>query len=170
VSTFNITKEIGLDMGHRVTNHASKCRNVHGHRYRVEAVIGGNLFNEGSQEGMVLDFGFLKQALTEAIHDVCDHGMMFWSKDPVLESLDPELKKMADSLILQSKSYACITTQHEPGFGKLLISNFVPTAENLSKYWFEVLQVKINEMGYPQVQVVEMRVWETPTSLAIYRG
>jgi hypothetical protein len=95
---------------------------------------------------------------------------MFWSKDPILESLDPELKKMADSLVLQSKFYACIATQHEPGFGKLLISNFVPTAENLSKYWFEVLQVKINQMGYPQVQVVEMRIWETPTSLAIYRG
>jgi 6-pyruvoyltetrahydropterin/6-carboxytetrahydropterin synthase len=38
-----VTKIVEWDMGHRVPNHKSKCRNPHGHRYRLEVTIGGPL-------------------------------------------------------------------------------------------------------------------------------
>jgi len=49
-----VEKEIGIDYGHRVPNHESKCFSPHGHRGRVIAVIEGDLIEEegDSQQGM----------------------------------------------------------------------------------------------------------------------
>ena len=58
-----ITREIGIDMAHRVTHHGSKCKNIHGHRYTIHAMVKGPLFESGEQQGMVLDFGFLKEEM-----------------------------------------------------------------------------------------------------------
>ena len=57
--TYQITRGISIDAGHRVPHHHSKCRNIHGHRYEIQAVCRGPLQNSGSQQGMVLDFAFL---------------------------------------------------------------------------------------------------------------
>ena len=58
-TTHLISREISIDAGHRVTEHTSKCRNLHGHRYTIQAWCSGPLFSEGEQGGMVLDFGFI---------------------------------------------------------------------------------------------------------------
>ena len=34
---FIVRRQIGIDAGHRVMTHGSKCRNMHGHRYTIEA-------------------------------------------------------------------------------------------------------------------------------------
>ena len=62
-----ITKEIGIDMGHTVTNHDSKCKHLHGHRYRIICTVEGNIITEGSAEGMVIDFTDLKKAMMEIL-------------------------------------------------------------------------------------------------------
>ena len=74
-----ITKEIGIDMGHRVPNHKSKCRNPHGHRYTLEVTITAPLIDTdgASDEGMIFDFGDIKKHMMEKIHDVLDHGFMY---------------------------------------------------------------------------------------------
>ena len=41
-----VTKVIEIDMGHRVPNHKSKCKNLHGHRYRFEVAVNGELAAE----------------------------------------------------------------------------------------------------------------------------
>src|SRR3954470_23184406 len=76
-----ITKEIEFDAGHRVPLHASKCKNPHGHRYRVVAHIVGELITEGPESGMVRDFSIVKQALTENVHDKYDHGFIAHESD-----------------------------------------------------------------------------------------
>src|SRR4051812_45172843 len=82
-NTHTIAREIGIDMGHRVTFHGSKCRNLHGHRYTIQATCRGPLFVEGEQQGMVLDFGFLKEIMMKEIDEPCDHGMALWVDDPI---------------------------------------------------------------------------------------
>src|SRR5262245_26860983 len=91
---FEITREIGIDAGHRVTWHGSKCRNLHGHRYTVQALGSGPLGGEGEQLGMVLDFGFLKEEMLAEIDAPCDHGMILWIDDPILREF--EASRMLD--------------------------------------------------------------------------
>ena len=119
-------------MGHRVTHHGSKCRNPHGHRYEVEAVCEGDLHLAGEQEGMVLDFGFLKEAMMELIHDPCDHGFCIWCNDAqMVEMFEPHV----DVEIPQAQAQACTNK-----YGmKLYVVPFVPTAENLARHWHDKL-------------------------------
>ena len=70
-----ITKDIEIDMGHRVTNHKSKCASLHGHRYKITAVVDDKVITEKgiSDEGMVIDFGDLKQCMMNQFDDKYDH-------------------------------------------------------------------------------------------------
>ena len=71
--TFRITRFIEIDAGHRIMTHGSKCRHLHGHRYRIEAECAAKAVQpDGVQTGMVLDFGFLKEEMVEIIDRPCD--------------------------------------------------------------------------------------------------
>ena len=56
--TTRIRRYVETDTGHRVPNHKSKCRHMHGHRYRFEAEIEGDVVQDTgvSEEGMLMDF------------------------------------------------------------------------------------------------------------------
>ena len=41
-----IRRYVETDTGHRVPNHKSKCKHLHGHRYRFEAEIEGDVVEE----------------------------------------------------------------------------------------------------------------------------
>ena len=71
-----IRRWIETDTGHRVPNHKSKCRNIHGHRYRWEVELEGTTVTDKgtSDEGMLMDFSDVKSILMEYIHDVVDHA------------------------------------------------------------------------------------------------
>ena len=58
-----IVKIIQWDMGHRVLNHRSVCKGLHGHRYKAEICVSGNVVSEHgvSEEGMVVDFADIKK-------------------------------------------------------------------------------------------------------------
>ena len=138
-----VTKYIEIDMGHRVTNHKSKCSSLHGHRYRIECGVDDKVITTKgiSDEGMVIDFGDLKQIMMEEIDSKFDHGFVLWYGD-----------RMADMMKTDTNT-------------KLTIVDFIPTAENLAKYWFELIDSKLEERG---IKLKYVRVWETPTSTATY--
>lgn len=81
-----ITRSFEWDMGHRVTNHNSLCRNPHGHRYKMLVEISGDLDikSGSSSQGMVLDFGDFKRLVEQDIIDKYDHSFMYWEQDEVL--------------------------------------------------------------------------------------
>lgn len=167
-----IVREIGIDAGHRVTHHGSKCRNLHGHRYTVQAVCEGPLFAEGEQQGMVLDFGFLKEEMMDIIDAHCDHGMILWIKDPwvpvLLGLTDLELEAEAHNVETEGwvLHEGCGHT-HEHG-GKFYIVPFVPTAENLAAHWFERLTPRVKARTNNQATLKRVIVWETPNCSATY--
>ena len=78
-----IRRFIETDTGHRVPNHKSKCKHLHGHRYRWEVEIEGDVVgDEGvSEEGMLIDFSDVAAILTQQIHDVVDHAFIVYSSD-----------------------------------------------------------------------------------------
>lgn len=163
-----ITREIGIDMGHRVTHHGSKCRNLHGHRYTVQATCNGPLFVEGEQQGMVLDFGFLKDLMMEAIDDKCDHGTALWVDDPILEQSIFKHGNF-DMIRGQVMQYgAALLLNTNPVFAKLYVTPFVPTAENLAKHWFDLIAPAVEKLTHGQASLWQIKVWETPNCASVY--
>lgn len=143
-----ITKEIEIDMGHRVPNHKSKCRNIHGHRYKIEVGVRGEIITTqgASDEGMIIDFGDLKQIMVSEIDEKYDHGFACFENDP-------------EELILNS-----LKELRDKGM-KIIFTDFIPTAENLAKHWFEIIKPRLEEK---RIALEYVRVFETPTSTATY--
>ncbi|HZP21610.1 MAG TPA: 6-carboxytetrahydropterin synthase [Bauldia sp.] len=154
-----ISRRIEIDMAHRVPDHGSKCRNLHGHRYVIEAVCSGALGEVGPERGMVLDFGFLKEEMIAAIHDPCDHAAVLWADDPLLANLAGAAAKGAAP-----------GSRVASPFGPVLVLSFTPTAENLARYWFEALAPRVAARSGGRAQLRELRVHETPNSTATYSG
>lgn len=147
-----INKEIEFDAGHRVPLHASKCRNPHGHRYRVVAYIEGELITSGPESGMVRDFSIVKELLTERVHDVYDHGFIVHEIDyPMIAAFKATWTKV-------DGAYKTYTNE---GW-KVIVVPFIPTAECLAKAIFDDLKAN----GLPTLMRID--VWETPTSCASY--
>ena len=144
-----ITKEIEIDMAHRVSFHKSKCRNLHWHRYRIEVGVDDKIIEEfgKSDYGMVIDFGDLKQIMMEELDEKFDHWAVFYKFD----IYQTKLKEMI-SLWDQNPE-------------KLHFVDFVPTAENLAKYWYEMIESRLLEKW---IAIHHIKIWETPTSTAIY--
>jgi 6-pyruvoyltetrahydropterin/6-carboxytetrahydropterin synthase len=73
---YKIKSEVQFDMAHFLEGYDGKCSNIHGHRYRVEAVFASETVSEdGSCRGMVADFTVVKDKLKE-IGDCFDHKLV----------------------------------------------------------------------------------------------
>jgi len=73
------TKSFTFDAAHFLPNHKGKCANMHGHTYRMEVTVvrdNGKLSNEGSDEGMVIDFADLKTLVKAEVIDRMDHKVL----------------------------------------------------------------------------------------------
>ena len=97
--TTRIRRYVETDTGHRVPNHKSKCRHFHGHRYRFEAEIEGDIVETSgvSEEGMLMDFSDVSQILTIHIHDVVDHAFVVYEGDEnfakwAFEQVEPHIR------------------------------------------------------------------------------
>lgn len=144
-----VVKQIEWDMGHRVMNHNSKCKNIHGHRYKLEIALEGNLVDEqgASSEGMVIDFGDVKKIAMEHVHDVLDHGFMVWEKDILLKNFFEKNKDF-----------------------KSIVVPFTSTAENLAKWIFDKLNDKFKDIYKTGLRLKWIKLWETPTGYVIYEN
>ena len=67
-----VTRSFTFEAAHRLPWHTGRCRNLHGHSYRLEVTVEGPL-DEG---GMVLDFEDLKAAVQRQVVDRYDHTLL----------------------------------------------------------------------------------------------
>ena len=81
-----VTRHHDFCYGHRVVDHESKCKHLHGHNGRIHFIIRA-LDNELDDIGRVIDFSVIKQKLCTWVEDVIDHSTLIWSKDPLLPAL-----------------------------------------------------------------------------------
>lgn len=148
--TTTIRRYVETDTGHRVPNHKSKCRHMHGHRYRFEAEIEGDIVEKSgvSEEGMLMDFSDVSAILTEHVHDVVDHAFVVYQGD---EQALAACKLMGDG-------------------HRTVIVPFIPTAENLAKWAFEQVEPHIQSSYGNRLRLVAMHVRETPKSIATWRA
>ena len=141
-----IRRWVETDTGHRVPNHKSKCRHMHGHRYRWEAELEGDVVTQGgaSEEGMLMDFSDVSAILNEYIHDVVDHAFIVYEGD----------------------KEALVALSHMGDKHRTLIVPFIPTAENLAKWAFEQVEPHISSSYSNSLKLHAFHVRETPKSWA----
>lgn len=161
---FQITREIGIDAGHRVPDHGSKCRNQHGHRYTIHATCTGELALSGEEAGMVMDFGFLKELMMEVIDKNCDHANILYYKDPLASALvgSTNYEGICDSV--DALGHLRVTGVG----GWLYLVPFSPTAENLAAHWYGRLAPLVTQRSQQRATLTKITVWETPNCFASY--
>ena len=140
-----ITTRLEFDAGHRIPNHKSQCRNLHGHRYALEITLSGDIImqKEVSEDGMVMDFSDVKKIARESVVDVWDHAFLVFKGDQVV--LD-----FLNSL-----------PNH-----KTVIFPTVPTAENMAAEAFKILKNQYQDTYGNHLKLERVRLYETPNSWA----
>ena len=101
MGTVRITKEFTFETGHALYGYDGKCRNVHGHSYKLAVTVIGQpiMDSENVKFGMVIDFTDLKKIVKEEIVDPFDHATVFNKNSPHVE-LAKELESRGHDLIL----------------------------------------------------------------------
>lgn len=69
-----IYKEFRFEAAHRLPHYEGKCRRLHGHSWLGRVYVKSNhLQSQGSQQGMVMDFGEISQYLQPLLDNFLDH-------------------------------------------------------------------------------------------------
>lgn len=132
------TRRLEFDAAHRVMEHESKCKHLHGHRYVVEASFAAAKLDA---LGRVIDFGVIKERLGAWIDENWDHTTILWDKDkPLGTSIEGHTGQ------------------------KIFYLPYNPTAENLALYLFTTMCPKLfAESG---VTCRKIKIFETPNCSA----
>ena len=142
MSNIRLTKSFSFETGHALYGYDGKCKNIHGHSYKLYVtVIGEPISDSGNVKyGMVIDFGDLKKIVKEEIVDVFDHATVFNKNTPHYE-LAMELKSRGHNVLLV---------------------DYQPTSEMMIIDFAE----KIKRLLPKHIQLHSLKLQETETSFA----
>ncbi|HUW28886.1 MAG TPA: 6-carboxytetrahydropterin synthase QueD [Sulfuriferula sp.] len=140
-----ITRRLEFDAGHRIPNHTSQCKHLHGHRYAIEITLSGDIITaEGqSEQGMVMDFSDVKRIAKEQVVDAWDHAFLAYRGDKVV----------------------CDFLASLPNH-KTIILEVVPTVENLAQIAFDILNPAYRDTYGNHLRLKQVRIYETPNNWA----
>ena len=136
-----ITRRLEFDAGHRIPDHKSQCRHLHGHRYALEITLEGNVIAQAGDpaNGMVMDFSEIKSLAEQHLVDLWDHSFLVYAGDTVIVDF---LKTIPDH--------------------KTVVLDCVPTAENLAAKAFCVLDAVYRDTYGNHLRLQRIRLYETP--------
>lgn len=137
-----ITKQFTFETGHALYGYDGKCRNVHGHSYKLSVtVIGVPIIDASNVKlGMVIDFGDLKKIVKEEIVEPFDHATVFNKNTPHME-LAKELKDRGH---------------------KVILADYQPTSENMVIDFAAKIKSRLSE----EIQLHSIKLRETETAYA----
>lgn len=165
-----ITKTFEIECAHRIYNHLGKCHSLHGHSYKIELGVEGNL----NKEDMVVDYSDLKSLFKKVIGDKFDHSTIISKDDIFLKFCLITVPGLLDDKTfweyLKDKINNIDDFKYQLEFSKdkywnIQIIEGNVTAENLAYLWFNLLNMFLEKKEYILSYV---KVWETPTSMACY--
>lgn len=142
MSKIRITKQFNFETGHALYGYDGKCKNVHGHSYKLSVtVIGVPIADPNNVKfGMVIDFSDLKRIVKEEIVDQFDHATVFNKNTPHVE-LAAEL----------------IQRQHH-----VLLVDYQPTSENMVIDFAARIKARLPQ----NIELHSLKLQETGTSFA----
>lgn len=140
-----ITRRLEFDAGHRIPDHASQCRHLHGHRYAIEVTLSGEIIERDGDaaNGMVMDFSEVKAIARRQVVDAWDHAFLVHAGDQTVVNFLSGL----------------------PGH-KTVVLDRVPTAENLARIAFELLDRAYQDSYGNHLRLEQVRLYETPNCWA----
>lgn len=140
-----ITRKLEFDAGHRIPDHKSQCRNLHGHRYTLEITLKGAVIqDEGSSDnGMIMDFSDVKNLAKKHLVDIWDHAFLVYAEDKIV-------REFLESI---------------PGH-KTVIIDSIPTVENLAKTAFDILDAAYQDHYGTGLGLHKLVLHETPNCWA----
>ncbi|UOY09084.1 6-carboxytetrahydropterin synthase [Muricauda sp. SCSIO 64092] len=142
MENIRITKEFTFETGHALYGYDGKCKNVHGHSYKLAVTVIGSPISDNNHVklGMVIDFGDLKKIVEEEIIDPFDHATVFNKNTPHL--------KLAKEL---------------EGHGhKVILANYQPTSENMVLDFAEKIKARLPK----NIGLHSLKLRETETAYA----
>jgi len=141
----DITRRLEFDAGHRIPDHKSQCRHLHGHRYAIEITLSGNVIDKAGDaaNGMVMDFSLVKQLAMEHLVEAWDHAFLAFAGDTAIVDF---LTSLPDH--------------------KTVVLDRVPTAENLARIAFERLDAVYRNTYANHLRLERIRLYETPNCWA----
>lgn len=100
-NNIRITKQFSFETGHALYGYDGKCKNVHGHSYKLSVTVIGKPISDNTNVkfGMVIDFSDLKKIVKEEIVNVFDHATVFNKNTPHVE-LAKELQDRGHNVLL----------------------------------------------------------------------
>ena len=142
MSNIRITKQFSFETGHALYGYDGKCKNVHGHSYKLSVTVIGEPISDNSNVkfGMVIDFSDLKKIVKEEIVDQFDHATVFNKNTPHIE-LAKELSNRGHHVILV---------------------DYQPTSENMVIDFAQ----KIKNRLPAEIKLHSLKLQETDTSFA----
>ncbi len=141
----HITRRLEFDAGHRIPDHQSQCRHLHGHRYALEITLAGDIIRSAGSpvDGMVMDFSQVKAIAKATIVDEWDHAF----------------------LVARSDTQVVTLLQAIAGHRTIILER-VPTAENLALIAFSLLDRAYRDSYGNQLRLERVRLYETPNCWA----
>ena len=133
-----ITKTMTFCAGHRLKDHPGDCRNVHGHTYRIELTVSG----EVRENGMIIDFKRLKDPMNGIVKLTLDHAFIYQKGDELGELIAAQ------------------------GGMKTFCMDVPPTTENIAHHILEYLQRKDVFSDRGGITIEKLRLYEGDSSWA----
>jgi 6-pyruvoyltetrahydropterin/6-carboxytetrahydropterin synthase len=140
-----ITRRLEFDAGHRIPNHSSQCKHLHGHRYAIEITLSGEIIDKegASEQGMVMDFSDVKRIAQQRLVDRWDHAFLVYRGDELV----------------------CNFLNSIPNH-KTVVMDAIPTAENLAQIAFDILNPAYQDTYGNHLRLERIRIYETPNNWA----
>lgn len=135
------TRRLEWDAAHRVPGHEGQCAAWHGHRYVAEVSCAADALDA---VGRIIDFGAIKSLVGGWIDTHWDHTAILMAGDP-----DPGAQAIAASNAAAGRPVYWMDAP--------------PTAENLV---LELARIARDQLGARGIEVVAIRLWETPNCSA----
>ncbi|MFV8441574.1 6-pyruvoyl trahydropterin synthase family protein [Flavobacterium sp. LB2P44] len=142
MSNIRITKQFSFETGHALYGYDGKCKNVHGHSYKLSVTVIGTPIADRSNVkfGMVIDFTDLKKIVTEEIVDQFDHATVFNGTTPHVE--------LANELISRGHH--------------VILVDYQPTSENMVVDFSQRISSRLPE----GITLFSLKLQETESSFA----
>ena len=133
-----ITKQFHFETGHALYGYDGKCKNVHGHSYKLSVTVIGEPIQDTSnvKYGMVIDFGDLKKIVSSEIVDKFDHATVFNKNTPHIE-LAQELEARGHSIIL---------VDYQPT-SEMMLLDFAEKIKSKLPSYIKLHSLKLQETG-----------------------
>lgn len=142
MNTIRVTKEFTFETGHALFGYDGKCKNVHGHSYKLAVTVCGQPITDPNNVklGMVIDFGDLKSIVKEEVVDPFDHATVFNANTPHIE----------------------LAKEMEARGHKIILADYQPTSENMVLDFAKKISARLPK----NIELHSLKLRETETAFA----